>query len=196
MLKLRKRLIGDYTITAVATDSTGAAAAVSSPGTAVVYDTDDVVVLSAVPTVSDGKLVLTAPYTALDAERYRIRWEGTVADVVTKWDTYFEVAEFVPWAPVYSDYTGQGGAQSEGVFDQTLFQAMAIVDAAIWPNKVTGYSEDAYRSAVCAVVSELANPGVSRETVGKTTLEYADVPSIASAIRRHLLTSGLLYKGI
>lgn len=70
------------------------------------------------------------------------------------------------------------------------------MDSAVWPNAVTDALLADYQAAVCAVVDLVDTPPVTRESVGKTSIDYADVPTIASTIRRRLVGTGLLYRGV
>jgi hypothetical protein len=100
-------------------------------------------------------------------------------------------------APSYATYVACGGALAEGRFLAVLPRAQAAVDEVVWPNLVTTVTQRvAYERAVCAVVDLIDSPSVTTERVGNTSVTYADVPTIAAAIRRELTGSGLLYRGL
>ncbi len=99
-------------------------------------------------------------------------------------------------APTYATFTANGGKLTEAQFDAALSRAMSTVNAAIWPNVVTEVTQAAYERAVCAVVPLIDSPAVTAERVGNVSLQYADVPTIATAIRAELTGTGLLYRGL
>lgn len=99
-------------------------------------------------------------------------------------------------APTYAAYVAAGGRLPEARFSAALPGAAAAVDAAVWPNEVASGTLAAYQAAVCAVVDLVDSPPVTRENIGRASYEYADVPTVASTIRRHLTGTGLLYRGI
>ncbi len=98
--------------------------------------------------------------------------------------------------PSYATYVGNGGALSEGSFLAALPEAQSAVDASVWPNVVTEATQAAYERAVCVVVDLVDSPAVSAEGIGKVTVTYAEVPTIGRAIRRELVGTGLLYRGL
>jgi hypothetical protein len=99
-------------------------------------------------------------------------------------------------APSYATYVESGGALKEAPFLAALPAAQAAVDHAIWPNAVTSVVLDAYQAAICAVIDLVDSPSVRSERVGNTSVEYAEVPIIASAIRDRLSGTGLMYRGL
>jgi hypothetical protein len=99
-------------------------------------------------------------------------------------------------APNYAAYVGLAGTLPEARFLAALPGATSAVDEAVWPNVVTADTQPAYERAICAVVPLIDSPPVTSERVGNTSLTYADVPTIAAAIRRELTGTGLLYRGI
>lgn len=99
-------------------------------------------------------------------------------------------------APDYAAYVAFGGTLGEGPFNAALPRAQAAVDEAVWPNVVDADTQTAYERAVCAVVDVVDSPGVTQERVGNASVSYAEVPTIAAAIRRELTGTGLLYRGV
>lgn len=102
----------------------------------------------------------------------------------------------IPVGGEYERYQAAGGALSEADFTAVLPDALAAVDAAIWPNVVTDATQSAYEAAVFAAVDFIDSPPVRSEQVGRARYEYADVPTLDRVIRRHLSGTGLLYAGI
>lgn len=101
-----------------------------------------------------------------------------------------------PLHPDYSHYLLAGGKLPEGRFAAALPGACAAVDEAIWPNVVTDATQYAYRNTVCAVVDLIDSAPVASERIGSVAVTYLDVPTIAVAIRRGLVGTGLLYRGL
>jgi len=99
-------------------------------------------------------------------------------------------------APTYATYVANGGRIAEGLFLAALPRASSLVNSAIWPNAVTPATQTAYERAVCAVVDLVDSPPVTREGVGRVTLEYAAPLTTGGAIAHHLVGTGLLYRGI
>ena len=98
--------------------------------------------------------------------------------------------------PDHAAYVAFGGQLAEGPFLAVLPQSAVAVGAAIWPNVVTDASREAYRAAICAVVDLIDSPAVTAWRAGNESETYADAPTIATAITRHLTGSGLLYRGL
>ena len=99
-------------------------------------------------------------------------------------------------APTYATYVAAGGQLSEAAFLASLVSAQAAVDEAVWPNTVVEATQTAYELAICAVVDLIDTPAVSSESIGRASFTYADVPTIAKAIRRHLTGTGLLNRAL
>jgi hypothetical protein len=99
--------------------------------------------------------------------------------------------------PTYDYYADvYDGQLTEEAFNGQLTNAVAKVDAAIWPNEVTDATLDKYRRCICAVVDALDDPAVSRESAGRISVEYAEPRTVAKLIREHLMGTGLLYAGL
>jgi hypothetical protein len=184
-----------YEITAPAYDDDGTTVPVTGTLGISVYDSFDVLVDSGTPTAPAGILAYSLPNSAIAAAGvYRLIWTGTAGGAARTWETYVEFYDDT--APDYETYTDAGGTFDAETFHAMLPAARAAVDAAIWPNTLAVRDFAAYERAVCAVVDLIDSPAVTRESVGRVSLEYADVPTVASTIRRHLTGTGLLYRGI
>lgn len=89
-----------------------------------------------------------------------------------------------------------GGTLPEAQFLAALPGAAAYVDALIWPNEPDAATEDAYLDAIAAVIEFDDEPVVTSERVGQTAVTYGEVPTKRDAAARHLIGTGLLYRGI
>lgn len=212
MERMLLKRVGDYRLTATAYGADETAAPISAPVAAAVYDSDDELVYSGTPTVTtEGLLTLAVPNATFAAGVYYVVWSGTVDAVAQEWETYLELYEST--APDYETYQASGGSLTETEFDALLPAAQAAVDEAIWPNGLTTATRAAYERAICAVIDAMATSGgaverggVLSETVGRTSVTYAapnvlaaaglTASPVAAAIRRHLSSTGLLYRGI
>lgn len=195
MERIVKRNIGDYTLTATAYDAAGTLVPISSPGTCIVYDSAGTEIHSGTPAVSSGVLSLVVDNADLASiGTYVVVWTGTAASIAYEWETLFELVEDT--APDFDTYSALGGSLTEARFNELKPNAQAEVDAAIWPNEVTTTTRAAYERAICGVIESLSAPQVTSESVGNTSVTYAQAPTPGSVITKYLAGTGLLYRGI
>lgn len=192
IVRIAQKFADKYTLRARIFDNEDTTATVSLPVATVGEDVYT-------PALEDGQLVVKVDHDKMPPGVHLVVFNGSIGGVPQEWRVWVEiVAASEPADPTYGHYLTYGRKLPEAVFDAHIVDAIARVDAVIWPHEVSDSTREAYRRAVCAVVDALHDPAVVSEGSGRTSVAYAqsDVRTLARIIREHLSGTNLLYMGV
>lgn len=92
MIRIKKRAVGTYTLTATAENEDGVKQNISAPATVTIKDGAGTIVVTGTPTIQNGELSYEADAALMPRlDTYTVNWTGTVSSETWEWTTELEL---------------------------------------------------------------------------------------------------------